>query len=298
MIPSDKYPAKILLFGEYSVLSGSEALAFPYGEKHGSLKYDCISIPGFSTSNKSQQPLIELYEYLAANLHLFSEKEAPDLRRLRNDLISGLYFDSSIPANYGIGSSGAISAAVYDSYFDQTKQKPLDQIIKTLSSIEAFYHHKSSGIDPLVSFLNQTIHIVNYQPRVVPTDLEWIRNNLNVYLIDSGIPGITKTAVEKEISKSIPPDYIELTNSIIQQIVRRDSKDFFESIEKLCELQQKQFASLFTPEVNGIADIGREKNNLCVKLCGSGGGGYYLLFAKQALLPSEIEEFQLEVNPL
>lgn len=35
---------------------------------------------------------------------------------IEKDLQEGMYFDSSIPRGYGVGSSGAIVAAIYDKY--------------------------------------------------------------------------------------------------------------------------------------------------------------------------------------
>jgi mevalonate kinase len=36
-----------------------------------------------------------------------------DLAELKNDVETGMYFDSSIPQGYGVGSSGALVAAIY-----------------------------------------------------------------------------------------------------------------------------------------------------------------------------------------
>ena len=38
------------------------------------------------------------------------------MEHFRNDVNSGMYFDSSIPQGYGVGSSGALVAAIYDKY--------------------------------------------------------------------------------------------------------------------------------------------------------------------------------------
>ena len=38
------------------------------------------------------------------------------LDELKRDIDKGMYFDSSIPQGYGVGSSGALVAAVYDKY--------------------------------------------------------------------------------------------------------------------------------------------------------------------------------------
>jgi mevalonate kinase len=37
-----------------------------------------------------------------------------DLAELKNDVETGMYFDSSIPQGYGVGSSGALVAAIYE----------------------------------------------------------------------------------------------------------------------------------------------------------------------------------------
>ena len=39
-----------------------------------------------------------------------------DFDKLDSDLQNGMYFDSSIPQGYGVGSSGALVAAFYDRY--------------------------------------------------------------------------------------------------------------------------------------------------------------------------------------
>ena len=64
---------------------------------------------------KSNENLRSFYDYLhsldACLVHfLFAEFKA--------DLDSGMYFDSSIPQGYGVGSSGALVAAIYDKYAD------------------------------------------------------------------------------------------------------------------------------------------------------------------------------------
>ena len=252
MIPSAKYPAKILLFGEYSILSGSEALAFPYPKYSGTLRYDCISGRATSNPQESQKPLIELFQYLSKHEESFAP-EQPNINRLRNDLISDLYFDYDIPTNYGLGSSGAITAAVYDSYFNQTQQKSIDQVIKTLSAIESFYHLYSSGIDPLVSFTSQAIHVVNHTPGYTDSTLDWVRNNLSVYLIDSGKPGATKVSMESKTAKKPDQAYIELNNQIVRNIIRKKTDGLQTDIQSLCNKQFTLFSDLFTPETKVLA---------------------------------------------
>ena len=89
-----------------------------------------------------------------------------NIKQLRKDLANGLYFDSSIPQGYGIGSSGALVAAVYDRYANSkitilenlTRDKLL-KLKQIFGLMESFFHGKSSGLDPLNSFLSLPILI-------------------------------------------------------------------------------------------------------------------------------------------
>ena len=105
-----KYNGKVILFGEYSMIFGSEALLIPYYSAFGEWT-SVINRPserGFE-SNKN---LFKFYDYLCKN----DRFRILDLRRFEMELNAGLYFDSNIPLGYGVGSSGALVAATYDRY--------------------------------------------------------------------------------------------------------------------------------------------------------------------------------------
>jgi len=103
--------AKILLFGEYGIIKDSKGLAIPYNTYQGALKKGVNLDEQELKSNKN---LRQFYNYLfqldALDITQF------DLEGFNNDLKEGLFFDSSIPQGYGVGSSGALVAAIYDKY--------------------------------------------------------------------------------------------------------------------------------------------------------------------------------------
>jgi mevalonate kinase len=76
-----------------------------------------------------------------------------------------MYFDSSIPQGYGVGSSGALVAAIYDRYAQDkitvlenlTREKLLQ--LKIYSLKWKLFSRKSSGLDPLNSYLSIPILI-------------------------------------------------------------------------------------------------------------------------------------------
>ena len=103
--------SKILLFGEYGIIKNSKGLSIPYNFYNGALK---TSSALNSVNQNSNESLQAFANYLKENQK--SDLVEFDLDSLLNDIENGLYFDSSIPQGYGVGSSGALVAAIYDKY--------------------------------------------------------------------------------------------------------------------------------------------------------------------------------------
>ena len=64
---------------------------------------------------------------------------------LESDLHNGWELSSDIPAGAGMGSSGAVVAAVYDRYAQQ-KTDDLFALKNLFAQMENYFHGKSSGI--------------------------------------------------------------------------------------------------------------------------------------------------------
>ena len=154
------FNSKILLFGEYSIIQDSMGLTLPYNEFNGKLT--------FNENEKKEQFVIESNEHLVefANYlqKLLVSKQLEcdfDIDSFKNDIKKGMYFQSTIPQGFGVGSSGALVAAVYGKY---TKNKieidsaPNKETILNLKAIlakmESHFHGSSSGVDPLICYLN------------------------------------------------------------------------------------------------------------------------------------------------
>ena len=113
--------AKILLFGEYGIIKDSKGLSIPYNFYRGALKLNATA-----EFEDSHQKLVAFCAYLKklpkATVHF-------DWKALERDLSQKMYFDSSIPQGYGVGSSGALVAAIYDQYA-QDKITVLENLTK------------------------------------------------------------------------------------------------------------------------------------------------------------------------
>ena len=97
--------SKILLFGEYGIIKNAKGLSIPYNFYKGALKISDTKNDEAQASNRKLSEFADYLEQIDPTLVTFNTKQ------LREDLVS-LYFDSSIPQGYGIGSSGALVAAV------------------------------------------------------------------------------------------------------------------------------------------------------------------------------------------
>ena len=118
--------SKILLFGEYGIIRDSKGLSIPYNFYNGALKKDENPSDEAIQSNGHLKRFVVYLEQL--------QKEQPDLvtfdlDTLNNDVQTGMYFDSSIPQGYGVGSSGALVAAIYDKYA-QNKNTVLENLTR------------------------------------------------------------------------------------------------------------------------------------------------------------------------
>ena len=102
--------AKILLFGEYGIIKNAKGLSIPYNYFKGALRMDDATSEQAIYSNKKLNEFAHHLKGIDSGLVQF------ELERLHADLSKGMYFDSSIPQGYGVGSSGALVAAIYDRY--------------------------------------------------------------------------------------------------------------------------------------------------------------------------------------
>lgn len=140
MIKNNKsFHSKILLAGEYTVIADGYALALPFRKYTGRFEI---------SPNNLQTELHDLYSYLIENnLDIYF-----DLDQMLAEIKSGLSYKSDIPIGYGLGSSGALIAALFDRY-GYKDLKDYNALKSILGRAECAFHGTSSGMDPFVSYL-------------------------------------------------------------------------------------------------------------------------------------------------
>ena len=304
MMKGPLFYSKILLFGEYGIIEDSKGLSIPYNFFKGALK-----LPD-SPSEKSKQSNLILIDF-CSHLKQIGDLDL-DLILFEKHINKGLYFDSSIPKGYGVGSSGALVAAVYDKYSNNkitvlenlTREKLL-KLKVIFSKMESFFHGKSSGLDPLNSYLSIPILIKSKDDiNVTGIPSQKSKGAGAVFLLDSGKTGSTAPMVsifmEKMKSegfrKMISSQFIKHTNICVDSFLSGDINKLLQNTKKLSRIVFENFKPMIPDEFHHLWKKGIDSGSYFLKLCGSGGGGYILGFApdiEQA--KKDLKDHSLEV---
>lgn len=287
------YPSKVLLLGEYTVLLGSNALAVPFHTFHG----NWCDRPMQDTMKSL---MLEWVVYLREKVKAFPVEF--DIDDLEKELEDGLGFCSNIPVGYGLGSSGAITAAVWDRYGRDLSD--MDQLLKVLSTMESFFHGKSSGLDPLVSLSNRPV--LTGRKTTYPKQECWDAFGLkkHLFLWNSGEERRTSALVKRFTEDLQDPVYhLAVTRDLIPQndnainaLLVNDTATFDKAWRRISELQIELFRNMIPGPVRKRWETGLEKGHYFFKLCGAGGGGFFLVYAPQTF-PEDVKD-QKELMPL
>ncbi len=292
MLKEGLYYAKILLFGEYGIIEDSMGLSIPYSQYNGQFRK---SEAPDSDQKASNEVLRRYVSHLQALYLTGAMPFEMDLEAFIQDVEEGLYFDSSIPQGFGVGSSGALVAAIYSKYaLDKITAETIhkDGILhlkEIFSTLESYFHGKSSGLDPLICYLNIPILIKSRN------DLDTIglpsfntSGNGAIFLLNSGSPGDTQPMVQLFLEKLKHEGFRNLmrmqfkkyNDACIQAFIKGDFKPLFRNMAKLSSLLLDNFSPMIPKNLVQEWKQGIESQAYYLKLCGSGGGGFILGFTE------------------
>jgi mevalonate kinase len=288
------------------MIENSQGLVVPYSFYKGTLKFSDLSS---EFEKKSNGHLIKYSDFLE-NLQLPGDFKL-NIKNFKKDISSGLYFDSNIPQGYGVGSSGALVAAIFDKYSakklnpDTISKDILKQLKAVFGEMESYFHGKSSGMDPLICYMNLPILIENKENLdkvAMPNTAE--QGKGAIFLIDSGITGETGPMIQiffekmktEGFRKTLKEEFIRYNNACIEAFLKKDMNPFFKNLKKLSNWAYEHFRPMIPESIFNIWKKGLDSNAYYLKLCGSGGGGYILGFTQDYDKAEKmLEGFQKEV---
>ena len=305
MIRDSLFYSKILLFGEYGIIQDAMGLSIPYNFYKGKFH---LPEDKYSESNEHLRTYFTYLSYLdvsgLANAKL-------DLNRFKRDIKDGLAFDSSIPQGFGVGSSGALVAAIYNEYaidkidaenINKTELADLKQIF---GQMESHFHGKSSGLDPLICYLNLPV-IIKSKEDLDTVGLPEEKDNSQgaIFLLNTNEPGETQPMVqifmekmkEQGFRKMVKTELKKYNDECISSFLKGDFVPLFKNLKKLSAILLQNFSPMIPDQFQSIWKKGIESGDYYLKLCGSGGGGYILGFTRDyEKAKLQLKDYQLEL---
>ena len=290
----DSFHSKILLFGEYSIIQDSMGLSIPFDTFRGALSFidkgqRTLAVDESTASLKSFAAHLRK---LKDNNELLADM---DLDKLEADIAKGMYFNSTIPQGFGVGSSGALVAALYDRYatnkIEQTDTTPahLQELKKIFSKMESYFHGTSSGMDPLICYIDVPVLMKS------KTDLGTVSLPEDkatgpgaIFLLDTGRPGRTQPLVQYFLDKCKEKDFVDICKSkfipyndeCIKDFLKGETKSLFNNLFNLSKFLLEYLNPMVPKLYRDVWMQGLETKAYYLKLCGSGGGGFILGFTE------------------
>jgi mevalonate kinase len=291
MIKESLFYGKILLFGEYGIIQDSMGLSIPFNNYNGKFTFE-------NTSESSKESNEELKKYFLHLKELQKNKQIDasfDLKKLEEDISNGMSFDSTIPQGFGVGSSGALVAAIYAKYgknIIKAEENISGEKIKQLKTIfgqmESYFHGKSSGLDPLICYLNLPV-VIKSKEEMNTVGLPSQGDGKGaIFLLNTGTPGKTQPLVSYFLDKCkedgfrnmLKSEFKKYNDACIEAFLNKDVKPLLSNVKKLSKVLLEHFSPMIPSHFQQLWQEGIDSNAYYLKLCGSGGGGFILGFTK------------------
>lgn len=269
-ISNRSYSSKVILLGEYSVIHEGEILAVP--------------LPLHTARWKVEKPTVGRKDGLKMILNYLQtqDNQVIDALKFAKSIEEGLYLQSDIPSGYGLGSSGAITAALYDLFAIVHNEFDTTLLKQDLLDIESCFHGVSSGIDPLVIYLDKCIHIDQNGIHVInePLDLS------HYFLIDTGKARKTSPFVKQYLECAKKDSYLRavekyksIVSNAISLLLASDHSALSNSMAAISQWQYEHLDFAILDEYRDLWRSTLDMEGVSIKLCGAGGGGYLLGYA-------------------
>lgn len=237
----------------------------------------------------------DLTDYFAYLREISAKLIAPLELGILDELKDQWNYESNIPIGMGLGSSASLAASVYQI---AANPAPLSLTEKKadLGLIESFFHGKSSGFDPLVSFENKCILQSN---NGIQIQNEIGQPPFSIYLIYTTIKRDAHKLIDQfrtQCDNTRFSDHMEklasAASAMVDSVIQKKWKISY--LHDISALQYEYMDFLIPPEIKEIWKNTLNDPDHHLKLCGAGGGGCYLLFSSSGQLPNSLENFHRE----
>ena len=274
MVFTTRSSAKYILSGEHSVLRGGPAIVFPIPEKYIELRYTS----GFGNlkvnfSGDFENPVVLVFWGLLS-------EAMQKVQRTKEGLKGDISIYNNIPLGMGLGFSAAL-CAVITKLFISLEWLGHDELFTFATSLEDYFHGKSSGLDILGS-LSTTPMYFNDKKNYCSIDRFW---QPHLYLMYSGKVSVTAKCVkqvadiyarDQEQGKIIDTKMAKSVEDAKQSLVN-ESVGFSQLADAINNAHDCfRYWSLVPQEVESQVKFMLSHGAAAVKPTGAGDGGFLL----------------------
>ncbi len=170
--------------------------------------------------------------------------------------------------------------------------------------MESFFHGKSSGIDPLICYLNQPLLIRSKTNISITSIPKKNQGEGAIFLLNSGIPRKTDFMIQfflkklkhDNFKKIFSSEFIKYNEKCIEAFLKEDFKILLKNVKLLSVWVFNHFRPMISKNFWKIWENGIFSNIYYLKLCGSGGGGFILGFTSNyELSRKKLKKYATEV---
>jgi mevalonate kinase len=266
--------------GEYAAIVGGSALTIPFRQFSARIR----SVQDIPTGKekevqRSLENIKYLYDYIQS-IPATSFHAPPDLDRFSENLHT-YWLDHNIPIGYGLGSSGAVSAAIYDLFFPGSDTLTLQQQKEDLAVIESCFHGKSSGVDALTCHAGAALRFYpSGSIEKVQINFTKIPGDYRFFLLNSGkrfdtgplVAHFLEQMKDPVFNRSMEEEYLPLNQLLIETLLNEREADPAMLVKLLSDFQLQFFRKMIPDHAIDLWIEGQVSNEYYLKLNGSGGG--------------------------
>ena len=169
--------------------------------------------------------------------------------------------------------------------------------------MEAYFHGKSSGLDPLICYLNIPI-LIKSKDEVntvgIPTEVE---GKGAIFLLNTGMSRKTAPLVthflerckDEGFRSMLKKKFKKYNDAAIEAFLKRDISPLMDNVKHLSQVLLDNFKPMIPKMFHKLWKEGIDSNAYYLKLCGSGGGGFILGFTQDFDKAQEkLEKYELK----
>lgn len=275
-----EYPAKVMLVGEYAVILGGSALTIPFP------RFRAIVRPVKDIPSGKEKQAQQSFEYLGLIYDYIRDippgrfHASPDLEYFAANLKKH-WLDLDIPIGFGLGSSGTVSAAIYDLYFRGADALSLKHKKEDLALIESFFHGKSSGVDALSCHAgvalrfesSGNIDTPDFNPARLPGDYRFfLLNSGERYDTGPLVRHFLSQMEDSRFKQAMEEEYLPLNQFLLEALLGERETDPATMLKWVSDFQLKHFRKMIPDKALDLWIEGLVSNEYYMKLNGSGGG--------------------------